>query len=176
MPSKQAVTKQYLNTHDDSLREDALHEAAETKKRWQTFLEGVSSVTKLITGPLFAVGGAATLAALATTPVVPMALGIGLLVAASLSLVTAVTSGYALESIERANQVQIADTKAKMHAQHMVQEIKSNGLCIVPEKELDALREHSASCSHDKNDSNKKDWTQRIQTAELNEAGQRSVH
>ena len=171
MPSKQAVTKQYLNTHDESLREEALQEAAATKKRWQVFLEGVSSVTKLITGPLFAVGGAATLAALATNPVVPMALGVGLLVAASVSLVTAVTSGYALDSIQRANEVEIADTKAKMHAQHMVQEIKSNGLCIVPEKELEAIRDRqTASCAP------KQEWTQRIQTAELNEAGQRSVH
>lgn len=171
MPNKHAATDQYLMTHDNALREQALDEAADSKKRWQKFLEGVASVTRLITGPLFAVSGAAMLAAMAVNPVVPMGLGIGLMVAASISLVTAVTTGYALSSIERADAVQVADMKAKMHAQHMVQEIKTNGLCVVPEKELDALREHNRECSE-----NKQQWTQRIQTAELNEAAQRSIH
>jgi hypothetical protein len=42
---------------------------------------------------------------------------------------------------------------------------------VVPEKELDALREHSRECIE-----SKQQWTQRIQTAELNEAAQRSIH
>ncbi len=166
MPKPQKISDQYLMTEDAQLSEAALLEGMQAKEKWKRFLEDISSITKLTTGPLFAVGGAALLAAAATNPVVPLALGIGLLVVATLSLVTAVASSHALESINKADDVRMIDAKAKTHAKQMVQEIKNNGLCIVPENELVKLSEGAKD----------KGWTQRIQTAELNEAAQRSIH
>ncbi len=169
---KYKATEAYLKTHDPELLEEAREETTYSKKRWRTFLEGIASITRLTTGPLYAVGGAALLASLATNPVVPLVLGVALLFAATASLITAVVASNAVSSMERAEELDLAEKRSQMQAIETVKEIKANAMCVASEKEAGKSEDPSCECK----DKKKKDWSKSIQTAELNEAAQRQIH
>jgi hypothetical protein len=172
-PSDQNQNKQVSlimpNTQDYSQQE-----MMEKRHKWKRFLEGASAVTRLITGPLFAVGGAALIAALTTQPVVPVALGASILAVAAVSLITAVTSSHVISAIEKADAKDRERSNAKVYAKETLQEVQKNGLCMLPQKELDAIKPENITQPSAVQD--KREWRQRIQTAELNEAAQRSIH
>jgi hypothetical protein len=170
--SKYKATETYLKTQDPQLLDDAREEMLYSKKRWRTFLEGLASITRLTTGPLYAVGGAALLASIATNPIVPLALGVGLLVAATASLITAVVASNAVSSMERAEELELAERRSQMQALETVKELKANAMCVASEKEAGKSEDPNCECK----DKKKKNWSQTIQTAELNEAAQRQIH
>lgn len=163
MPDKAPISREYLTTQDESLRWGALKEAAETRQKWRGFLKHVSIASQLAAPSLLLMGGAALLAALTGQLAISPAVGIVMLVLGAAALATAIISGRALSALKRADAVEQEDMNNKMRIRQMMQEMTANGLYVVPENTLVGGHE-------------KKEWDQRIQTAELNEAAQRSIH
>jgi len=119
---------------------------------WKTVLDSVASATKLITGPLFALGGgtyiaylnasvaakaaavgAAAAGSAATTASMLFPISIGLLAVGVASLLTALATSYIASSIDKVSIEERDKKKASVAAKALVQELKSNSLCLATE-------------------------------------------
>ena len=110
--------------------------------RWNSLLNGISTIGALIGGPLFAAGimgaanalfvegaavGTGFAAAIGGMPVVAM-LGVG-----ALFVGVAVASTYAASRIWQSKQFDNFEINAESTAHHLVKELKANDMCLTDE-------------------------------------------
>lgn len=123
--------------------EDASQSAASDPKKntasfssWRNILAGVAAVTKLITGPLFALGGGTLIASLSATASPFLApIATGLLAVGTVSLFTALVTTYISSSIERASNEERDERKAMLAAKYLVKELNENNLCVTEKQQ-----------------------------------------
>lgn len=105
---------------------------------WRNIISGIAAVTKLITGPLFALGGGTMIASLhaaAETAAILSPIAAGLLALGAVSLVGALVTTYINSSLERATADERDTRKAVLAARYLVKELKANNMCMTTEKQ-----------------------------------------
>ncbi len=150
MPSSPAVKP----TQTDDLQQQV---------NWKSRLDSIANMTKLITAPLFALGGATFIAACTTAAgVMPVWIGVSMLVTATATLATAIYTSSAAEevgkNITRLNARNQAEFSAERTAHHLVEAMKANNLCLTDD------------------DAKKKNWASSVQTEDPNKSTQKSLH
>lgn len=107
----------------------------------KTLFDSIADMTKLVTGPLVAIGCSTLIAAVATATTEAAAIllpcGIGLLAAGAISLTTSIVSSYYSTKINRETSFDRGELDRMRSAQHLVQAMKENQLCITEEKVRD---------------------------------------
>lgn len=143
------------------------------RENWKRFLESASNVSRAVSAPLLMLGAAAFAGAVLASTMVPMALAVGILATGAASVVTAVTSNRMLEDMRYEDIQKHSHAVHKSESKAPQQEIHYDGLTQLAQKESGVIKpENIPETEHE----TKKEWRQRIQTAELNEAAQRSIH
>jgi hypothetical protein len=97
--------------------------------KWNALLGSIAESCKFVAGPLFGVGIGAAMAAGVITP-----LAIGLLGAAVAFLVVGVASGFTATRIWQSGQFDNFELNAQSTARHLVQELKSEKMCMTYEQ------------------------------------------
>lgn len=103
----------------------------------KTMLDSITDTTKLITGPLIAIGCSTLIAAFATATQAAAVLipcGIGLLLAGGVSLATSIATSYYSTQINRKTSFDRGELDRMRAAHHLVEALRDNNLCITEDK------------------------------------------
>ncbi len=115
----------------------ALREKITREMDKKTMFDSIADMAKLVTGPLVAIGCSTLIGGFVNTAAsaILFPCGIGLLIAGAAALTTSIVASYNSTKINRATSFDRGELDRMRSAQHLVEAMKQNNVCITNEPE-----------------------------------------